>query len=199
MCWERTSPFIGNPEKKWILPTPRNFLKDLLRWIKINSDSWPAPNKVIWIPRLSPSFYLDLNLRQELAKKIKSVSWLTTAFDIRSRDVPQEQVSKYTLLNPNSKLWAGAKRIGNPGGPTYSEKRMRQGFLLKNVPHRSNKTEESSSKIDQLSYLIKLFTRADRISENVTNSRRLMVIGAWIAALVMASPQAIIFRWPSQK
>ena len=151
MCWERTCPFIGNPEKKWILPTPRNFLKNLLRWIKINSDSWPAPNKVIWIPRLSPSFYLDLNLRQELAKKIKSVSWLTTAFDIRSRDVPQEQVSKYTLLNPNSKLWAGAKRIGNPGGPTYSEKRMRQGFLLKNVLHRSNKSEKSSSKIDQLS------------------------------------------------
>ena len=26
--------------------------------------------------------------------------------------------------------------------------------------------------------------------------RRLMVIGAWIAALVLASPQAIIFRWP---
>ena len=26
-----------------------------------------------------------------------------------------------------------------------------------------------------------------------------MVIGAWIAALVLASPQAIIFRWQSQK
>ena len=108
------------------------FMKDLLRRIKIHSDVWPAPNKVIWIPRLSPSFY-SFKFEPEACQGNKKCSLINNGICYKIKRCPSRiGLCQSTLsLIPIPNYEPVHERIGNPGGPTYSEKRMRQGFLLK--------------------------------------------------------------------